>query len=126
VNEPASRARRVDLAALLALAVSLHFLAAPLRLLGEPSVGARLILIYAVAAPAVGALLALRHRRARFAAYVFLTMDIVRSGVRGAWPFLVADLAVILILQLPAMRRIYPRIDPAQVASRWRRRVGPD
>ncbi len=111
--------RPVEVAA--QVAVSLYFLASPLRLVGEVSLRPRLLIIYVLVAPIVGLLLLLRHRRARFAAYVFLTMDVVRTAVRGVWPFLVADLVILLVLQLPLMRRVYPRIDSARVAARWRR-----
>jgi hypothetical protein len=105
------------------LAVSLWFLASPLRPLVQGSgYGTRFLIIYVIVAPLIGLLLLFRHRRARFAAYVFLTMDIVRSAVSGAWPFLALDLAVLLFLQTPMMRRVYPRIDAAQVRDRWRRR----
>jgi hypothetical protein len=108
-----------------ALAVSLAFLSAPLRPLVEGTAyGPRTIIIYAIIAPLVGLLLLIRHRRARFAAYVFLSMDIIRSALTGAWPFLALDLAILLFLQIPAMRRAYPRIDAAQVRARWRRRAG--
>jgi hypothetical protein len=113
------RRRPLELAA--SAAVSLYFLGSPLRLLGEVSLRPRLLIIYVLVAPIVGLLLLLRHRRARFASYIFLTMDVVRTAVRGVWPFLVADLLILLFLQTPLMRRVYPRIDSARVAARWRR-----
>ena len=116
-----ARLRPLELAA--SAAVSLYFLTSPLRLVGEVSLRPRLLIIYALVAPIVGLLLLVRHRRARFAAYIFLTMDLVRTAVRGVWPFLVADLLLLLFLQTPLMRRIYPRIDSARVAARWRRRA---
>ena len=105
------------------LAISLAFLASPLRPMIEGTgYGTRLVIIYAIVAPLVGLLLLFRHRRARFAGYVFLTMDVVRSAVTGAWPFFALDLAILLLLQTPMLRRVYPRIDAGQVRARWRRR----
>ncbi|MBI4328799.1 MAG: hypothetical protein HY685_02915 [Chloroflexi bacterium] len=66
------------------------------------------LLAYAVGAPYVGYLLWRRNPRARLAAYVFLTFDILRSVPLAHWLPLVLDVAVILYLQTPAMRRLYP------------------
>lgn len=105
------------------LAVSLAFLASPLRpMIQGTGYGTRFLIIYVIVAPLIGLLLLFRHRRARFAGYVFLTMDVVRSAVTRAWPFLALDLAILLFLQTRMMRRVYPRIDAAQVRDRWRRR----
>jgi hypothetical protein len=56
--------------------------------------------------------------RARFAAYIFLTVDVVRATRGGHWWTVAIDLAVIGIMQLPAFRAAYPSIRPATV---WRR-----
>lgn len=105
--------------------VSFYFVAAlPLQvwsfLAGPPTFmnyGASLwpsFLAYAVGAPYVGYLLWRRSPRARLAAYVFLTFDILRSVRLAHWLPLALDVAVILYLQTPAMRRLYP--------SMWSRR----
>jgi hypothetical protein len=111
---------RRELAA--SIGVALYFLGSPLRLLAEVSLRPRSIIIYAIAAPFVGLLLLRRHARARFASYIFLSLDIIRTAIRGVWPFFAADLAVLLILQTPIMRRVHPRVDSARVIARWRRR----
>ncbi len=72
------------------------------------------LLAYAVAAPYVGYLLWRESPRARFAAYAFLTFDVLRS-VRLAHSLpLAIDVAIILYLQTPAMRHLYP-----SMWSRW-------
>ena len=108
-----------------AFGVAALFLAAPARLLGMAPVGVRLVVIYGIAAPFVGILLARRHPRARFATYVFLTMDVIRCVRTASWPFLAADVALLALLQTPLLRRVFPRIDPARVAARWRGSAAP-
>ena len=68
--------------------------------------------LHGLAAPLVAWLLFRRHRRARFAAYVFLTAVFARSVLTQDW--LVASGAVGLgaLLQLPAATREWPRIRP--------------
>jgi len=68
---------------------------------------------YAAVAPYVGYLLWRRSPRARFAAYTFLTFDVLRSTRLAHWLPLVLDVIIILYLQTPEMRRLYP--------SAWRR-----
>ena len=98
-----------------ALALGGVFLCAPLRLLvGAAPSGIAGVLALALAAPLVGLLLATRHRRARFAAYVFLTVDAIRCARAGAWPWLTLDVALVLVLQAPLLRRVFPPIDPAR------------
>ncbi len=63
-----------------------------------------------LAAPAVAALLALRHRRARFAAYVFLSVVAGRALAAGLWPLALAAAAAVLLLQTPAAVRMWPRL----------------
>ncbi|MFQ5873031.1 MAG: hypothetical protein ACE5JL_04430, partial [Dehalococcoidia bacterium] len=90
------------------------YLVAPLPLLnyGPPLWSS--FLAYAVGAPYVGYLLWRRNPRARLAVYVFLTFDILRSVRLAHWLPIAIDLAIILYLQTPAMRRLYP--------SMWSRR----
>jgi hypothetical protein len=76
---------------------------------------------YGLAAPYVAWLVWRRHRRARFAAYVFLTHEAVR-GAHLHRPDAVALAALwILLLQLPAARRWLPSLRPAEMRARWRR-----
>lgn len=77
---------------------------------------------YMVAAPLVGYLLLGGSPRARLAAYVFLTFDILRSWRLAHWLPLAFDVAILLYLQTPRMRRIYP-----SMWSRWKaiRPAGP-
>ncbi len=75
--------------------------------------------ISGLAAPAVAALLVLRHRRARFSAYVFLSVATMRGLVHGVWPVAAGAAGAILLLQAPPARRLWPRLPP-----RWARRAG--
>ena len=69
---------------------------------------------YVLAGPLAAYLLWRRSPRARLATYTFLTFDILRSASLAHWLPLALDIAVILYLQTPAMRRLYP--------SMWSRR----
>ena len=64
----------------------------------------------AAVAPVVAWLLWRRHPRARFAAYIFLSVLAARALITGAWPLLVFALAAIGVLQLPAAQRAWPRL----------------
>ena len=78
----------------------------------------RTLLIYACGAAYIGVLCWREAPRARFAAYVFLSVDIVRA-VRGShWVTVVIDLVVLSLMQLPSVRAVYPSIRPHQ----WRGR----
>jgi hypothetical protein len=82
-------------------------------------------LAYGLAAPYVGRLLWTRHRRARFAAYVFLSHETLRGLHFHRWDAVGAALAGIALLQLPAARSWAPSLRPADIVARWRkRRVG--
>lgn len=65
-----------------------------------------------VAAPLVAWLLWRRHARARFAAYVLLSVVIARAVLAGDWWLASAGLVVILALQTPAAARVWPRLRP--------------
>jgi len=74
----------------------------------------RTLLIYGCGAAYIGYLCWRQSPRARFAAYVFLSVDIVRA-VRGShWLTVVIDLVVLSILQLPSVRAVYPSIRPRE------------
>jgi hypothetical protein len=99
-----------------ALIVVGYFVLRPLELLlvSEPTL--RYVVVYGLVAPLVGLLLAARHGRARFAAYVALSMEIVRSTLGAQWIQLAAAAAILLLLQLPRTKRVWPRIDPRRLA----------
>jgi hypothetical protein len=75
-------------------------------------------LAYGLAAPSVGLLLWRRHPRARFAAYVFLTLEAWRGVHLRHWPAVWLALAWIALLQLPSARRDAPSVRPAEVRAR--------
>ena len=64
----------------------------------------------AVTAPVVAWLLWSRHRRARFAAYLFFSVMAGRALLTASWPLGAFALGAILVLQLPAARRTWPRL----------------
>ena len=63
-------------------------------------------------APVVAWLLWRRHRRARFSAYVLLSVIAARGAMTGAWWLVGGALVVIAVLQSPAAARAWPRIRP--------------
>jgi hypothetical protein len=65
-----------------------------------------------IAAPLVAYLLWSAHRRARFAAYVLLSVMAARGLVGREWWSVALAVAAILVLQLPAARRHCPRLAP--------------
>jgi hypothetical protein len=75
-------------------------------------------LAYGLAAPWVAVLLRRRHPRARFAAYVFLTHEVLRGLHAGRWDAVTAGALGIGLLQLPAARRWVPSLRPADVLAR--------
>jgi hypothetical protein len=83
----------------------------PLVLVGYSVVAARLgWWPSTIGALIVAWLLWRQHTRARFAAYVFLSILTVRAVLTGVWPLAVFALALIGVLQLPAARRAWPRL----------------
>lgn len=75
---------------------------------------------YGLAAPYVAWLVWRRHPRARFAAYVFLTHEVVRGVHLHRWDAVGMAALWILLLQLPAARRWLPSLRPAEIRARWR------
>ena len=61
-------------------------------------------------APLVAGLLATRHPRARFSAYVFFSALAVRGLVAGAWPLALFAGAAIGVMQMPPAVRAWPRV----------------
>jgi hypothetical protein len=74
----------------------------------------RTLLIYGCGAAYIGYLCWRQSPRARFAAYIFSSLDVVRA-VRGShWLTVVIDLVVLSIMQLPSVRAVYPSIPPPE------------
>ncbi len=74
--------------------------------------------IYWAIAPLVGWFLKTRHPRARFSFYVFFSCEAYR-GIKIHSPALLAlSAALILYFQTPALRALYPRVDPREVRDR--------
>jgi len=67
-----------------------------------------------VFSPVLAWLLWRRHRRARFAAYIFFSVMAARAWLAGSWPLAVFALGAIAALQLPAARRAWPRLTPGR------------
>jgi hypothetical protein len=65
-----------------------------------------------LAAPVVAAMLWRRHRRARFATYVFLTVAAARGLASGVWPVSALAAGAVLLMQCAAARRAWPRLVP--------------
>ena len=63
---------------------------------------------YGIGAPCVAYLLWCRRPRARMAAYIFLAFDAARSVRLGDRLPVAIDLALLLYLQSPPLRRLYP------------------
>ena len=95
--------------------IILYFASRPLWLLAFGAPNWRAVLALAVIGPLISVFLTLRIRRARFAAYVFLTFEIVRSAILADWLRLALAAVVLAYLQLPRMRRVWPTIDPRRV-----------
>jgi hypothetical protein len=79
--------------------------------------------VYGLAGLWVAVLLWRRHPRARFAAYVLLTLQALRALRGRQWPALLVALAGIALLQVPAARRFAPPIRPAEVRRRLLARI---
>jgi hypothetical protein len=78
----------------------------------------RTLLIYGCGAAYIGYLCWRQSPRARFAAYIFLTVDAIRA-VRGShWWTVLIDLVVIVVMQMPAFRAAYPPIRPGDLRRR--------
>lgn len=69
----------------------------------------------ALAAPAVAALLWLRHPRARFAAYVFFSVLALRGTVAGVWALAAYAAVAIAVMQTPVAARAWPRLVPGRL-----------
>jgi hypothetical protein len=78
----------------------------------------RMLLIYVCGAGYIGVLCWRESPRARFAAYVFLSVDIVRAMRGSHWVTVVINLVVLSLMQLPAVRAVYPSIRPHERRGR--------
>ena len=76
-------------------------------------------LAYGIAAPLVASLLWRKSPRARLAAYVFLTFDVLRSIHLGHWVPMALDIVILLYFQTPAMRGLYPSMWSRRELIRW-------
>ena len=77
------------------------------------------------AALVVAALLWRRHPRARFAAYVYFSALALRALGRHQWAVLAFAAGAVALLQLPAARRVWPRLRPGNVRTGSDRMPGP-
>jgi hypothetical protein len=68
--------------------------------------------ISGLAAPIIAVLLAVRHPRARFSAYVFFTALVLRALMVGGWAVVAFGAVGVLVLQTPPARRAWPRLTP--------------
>ncbi len=75
--------------------------------------------VSAAAATLIAWLLWRRHRRARFAAYVFFSAVAVRGALAARWPTLAFAVAAVLVMQTPPSLAAWPRLRPG-----WRRGGG--
>jgi hypothetical protein len=74
-------------------------------------------LIYGCGAAYIAYLCWRQSPRARFAAYIFLTVDVMRAIRGNHWWTVLIDLAVIIIMQMPMFRAAYPSIRPGSLRS---------
>ena len=68
-----------------------------------------------LAAPVVAWLLWRRHPRARFAAYVLLSVVALRGLVTRDWVVVGVAAGAIALLQLPSAARVWPRLRPGAI-----------
>jgi hypothetical protein len=74
----------------------------------------RTLLIYGCGTTYIAYLCWRQSSRARFAAYVFLSVDIVRAARGSHWLMIVIDLVVLSLMQLPSVRAVYPSLRPLE------------
>ncbi len=66
--------------------------------------------VYMLAGPFVASLLWRGRPRARASVYMFCTFDVLRSVRYGHWLPAAIDIAIVVYLQTPSMRRAYPSV----------------
>jgi hypothetical protein len=74
----------------------------------------RALLIYGCGAGYIAYLCWRQSPRARFAAYIFLSVDVLRAIRGNHWWTVLIDVAVIIAMQTPAFRAVYPPIRPGR------------
>ena len=79
--------------------------------------------VYILVAPLVGYLLWTGHPRARFAVYLFLSLELFRGLRFRHWDAVAFALVVIALLQTPGARRFCPSIRSAELRARLRKRL---
>lgn len=103
----------IVLAAYFATALPLQlwsYLATPLPAFNFEATASPLGAVYLLSGPFVSLLLWRQRPRARTGAYLFCTLEVVRSIARSHWLPAALAIAVVGYLQTPAMRRIYPSV----------------
>ena len=63
-----------------------------------------------LAAAVVAGLLAMRHRRGRFSAYILFSALALRGVMTAAWPLVAFAAVSVLTLQTAPARRLWPRL----------------
>jgi type VI protein secretion system component VasK len=71
-----------------------------------------------LAAPVVAALLWRRHPRARFAAYIFFSVVLLRGLAAGAWAAVLFAAAAVALMQTAAARRAWARLGPGRTRAK--------
>ena len=70
--------------------------------------------LLATAAALIAWMLWRRHRRARFAAYVFFSAMVVRGALMAVWPALAFAVGAILLMQTSPAFAAWPRLTPGR------------
>lgn len=71
-----------------------------------------------LAAPVVAALLWRRHPRARFAAYIFFSVVLLRGLAAGAWAAVLFAAAAGALMQTAGARRAWARLGPGRTRAK--------
>lgn len=71
-----------------------------------------------LAAPVVAAFLWRRHPRARFAAYIFFSVVLLRGLAAGAWAAVLFAAAAVVLMQTAAARRAWARLGPGRTRAK--------
>lgn len=85
--------------------------------------GASAHFTYFLFAPISAVLLLRRHPRARSSFYIFTTFEIVRCLRSDHLASVALAVALLIYLQLPSVRVVYPKIDARTVLARMRGRM---
>jgi hypothetical protein len=85
---------------------------------GAVALGTRGAWLAAAAAALTAWFLGRRHRRARFAAYIFFSAVAVRSALTARWPTLAFAVAAVIVMQTPPALAAWPRLRPGRRPGR--------